>query len=357
VKKLLLIIVLALVIALPLLGAKEFKKIDQWNLGNIGNKGIYAIISRGIIDKDGHVVVRVEKQKTSVLITPKDVFFFAPWGEGGDDLYLCITMCPFGDDIAMVEYMQQRIKIFTKKENKYVWKKTIRLKSTGNNQIMRSLVFLNDKWFIAGPCPLERFQEGKPQTISFLRVRDRDGKLLKDLLISVVENTYKSDQMDFYVVFDGSRVLYLAEDELKVHEISPEKLKVTKEIALKVTDYYKKMPEDFYVYKEKHLSVSGSSIRMRDWEYWQTSYSRIVHVIIEDGYLVIQTRVCDAKLKKFALLFYDLETFELKHTIFIDDMLLDSRAGKYYFYANGNPGKDEEADKCIINIFAFEDKK
>jgi len=346
------IFTLVLVIAFPLLGAKEFKKINQWNHGD---KGIYTYVSRGVIDKDGHIVVRVEPQKTSLLITPKDVFFFAPWGEGGDDLYLCSTMCPFGDDIAMVEYMQQRIKIFTKKENKYAWKKTIRLKTAPYNQTMRSLVFFMDKWFIAGPAPLEIYREGHSTKTAFLKIMNKEGNPLKDMLISEVRNSFKTNHIYFFVVSDACRVLFMAEDELKVHEISPEKLEVTKEIALKIPDYYKKMPEDFYVYKKEYFNPSSSMDK--DIEYWRTSYSGIVDVIIEDGYLVIQTRTGDAKLKKFALLFYDLETFELKHTVFIDDMLLGSRAGKYYFYANGNPGIDEEADKCIINIYTFEVKK
>jgi len=351
-KKVLWIIVIAVVIFFPLRGEKEFKKISQWKHGD---KGIYVQISKGIIDKDGHIVIRLEKQKTSALITPKDVFFFAPWGEAGDDLYLCITMCLYGDDIAMVEQPQQRIKIFTKKENNYAWKRTIRLKNEEYTQTMRSIVFLDDKWFIAGPCPLEKYQDVHPMTMSFLKIRDSEGKSIKELLISKVQNYFKANQMDFYVVADRNRVFFLAEDELKVHMISLEKLRISKEITLKTPAYYKKMPEDFYVYKKEYFNHSNTLIR--NFDYWQSSYSRIMHVIIEDGYLVIQTRTCNSKLKKFALLFYDLQTFELKQTFFINDMLLGSRSGKYYFYANGNPGRDEDANECLINIYTFEEKK
>jgi len=352
--KLLLIVLVVLVTIFPLRGAMEFKKISQWDHGD---KEIYAYVSRGIIDKDGHVVIRTEKQKRSVLITPKDVFFFAYWGEAGDDLYLCSTMCPYGDDIAMVEMMQQRIKIFTKIENKFVWKKTVRLKTGPYTQAIRSIVFLKDKWFAAGPSPLERYhdEDKKPTTISFLTIYDTEGKPIKQLLISKVQNIFKANQMYYYLISDGNRILLMAEDELKVHVVSPTKLEVTKKIALKIPGYYKKMPEDFYIYKKKYFNPRSSIDK--DIEYWETSYSRILHMIVEDGYLVIQIQTCDEKLKKFALLFYDLQTFELKQTYFIDDLLLGSRAGKYYFYANGNPDLNENADECIINIYAFEDKK
>ena len=67
-------------------------------------------------------------------------------------------------------------------------------------------------------------------------------------------------------------------------------------------------------------------------------------------------RTCEAKLKKFALLFYNAENFKLERTIFTNDLLLGAKDGKYYFYANGDPGRDEEAEEFIIHIYSFGDK-
>jgi hypothetical protein len=52
-------------------------------------------------------------------------------------------------------------------------------------------------------------------------------------------------------------------------------------------------------------------------------------------------------------LFYNTKTFKLERTILINDRLLGIRDGKYYFYANGDPKYDEEADECIIKIYSF----
>ena len=36
---------------------------------------------------------------------------------------------------------------------------------------------------------------------------------------------------------------------------------------------------------------------------------------------------------------------------------LASRDGKYYFYANGKPGLDDETGECIINFYSFVEEK
>jgi hypothetical protein len=78
---------------------------------------------------------------------------------------------------------------------------------------------------------------------------------------------------------------------------------------------------------------------------------------VDGDYLVVQIRTCRDDMKKFALLFYSAKTFKLEKTVFLNDFLLGARAGKFYFFANGNPGRDEDTEEIVINVYAFEKKK
>ena len=72
--------------------------------------------------------------------------------------------------------------------------------------------------------------------------------------------------------------------------------------------------------------------------------------------MVLQVRTCSKELKKFAMLFYNVDTLKLEKTVFTDGFFIGARDGKYYFYHNGNPGRDEGVDECIIDVYAFEGK-
>jgi hypothetical protein len=332
----------------PLLGKEEFKKVDQWNHGD---QGIYKHLDRGIIDGDGNVITRTGNTR-SLLITPKHVFSFAPTGQGPGDIYILAAACHYQNDLAMLEYTQ-RLKIFKKKENKYVWKETKWLKRDKYNQKITDILFYKDKWFLAGQHPLNYNKNEKTKTVSLLRVFNEDGKPVKELITRNLNILDRTSEMKYYVVLHGDRLLFLAENELKVHEISPEKMEVQKEVKLETPAFYKKMPGDFY--KNKHYSDTKDFVK--DIQYWMTSYSRIINVLVENGLLVIQIRTCSEELKKFAVLFYDADSLELKKTFFINDFLLGARNGIYYFYANGRPGLDDDIDECTINLYEFKGKK
>ncbi|UCH97251.1 MAG: hypothetical protein JSV88_10480 [Candidatus Aminicenantes bacterium] len=335
---------------LPLLGIEEFKKINQWNHGD---QEIYKHLSRGIIDGDDHVITRTGGWGArSLLITPKDVVSFAPIGQGPGDIYLLCASCPYQNDLAMVEY-SQKLKIFTKKDNKYAWKETKWLKRDRYNQKITDMLFFKDKWFLAGHHPLNINESKKKKTVSLLRIFDKDGKPIKELIIREIDIHERQCEMEHFVVLHDDRLFFLFENELKVYEIPLEKLEVTKEVKLEIPSFYKKMPEDFYMFKR----YTNTKDFVKDIQYWMTSYSRIINVLIEDGLLVLQLRTCKEELKKFALLFYDADSLELKKTFFIDDFLLGARKGIYYFYANGRPGLDDDIDECIINLYSFTGKK
>jgi hypothetical protein len=145
----------------------------------------------------------------------------------------------------------------------------------------------------------------------------------------------------------------MIENELKVYVVSTKTLEIIKEVQLEIPPFYKKMPESFYAWKE----YKDRSELPLDIEKWDMGYSSIQGIAVDGNYLVVQIRTPVEKMKKFALLFYNAETFKLERTVFLDDYLLDVKDGKYYCYANGNPGRDENTDECIINIYSFEEKK
>jgi hypothetical protein len=83
--------------------------------------------------------------------------------------------------------------------------------------------------------------------------------------------------------------------------------------------------------------------------------SSITEAAVDGNWLVVQVRTCSAKEKKFALLLYNVENnFKLEKNVFTDDFLLDVKDGKYYCFANGDPGRDDDTDQCIINIYSWE---
>ena len=343
------LIIIMLIAMMGFLSAEEeFIRIEQWNHGD---QELYVGIDGPLIDKDGHMVAYFGKLGAR-LITPDNVTAFAPLGQGPSDAYLVCGICQYNDDIAFVE-LYHKIKIFTKKGNTYAWKATNWLKRDYYPQIIRDVIFFKDKWFLAGDNTIS--EKGEKFEKSLIKVFDSAGKPIKVLIERVYNGKNAFHQMDHYIVHNNKdRVFFLAENELKVYVICPDKLEILKEVNLEIPAFYKKMPDDFYVFK---LYENDSRDFYRDYQKWKTSYSRIVRVKQEGNYLAIQIRTFGEKQKKFAVLFYNVDTFKLEKIFSTDDLFLATRDGKYYFYANGNPGYDEGTDNCIINIYAFKEKK
>jgi hypothetical protein len=161
-------------------------------------------------------------------------------------------------------------------------------------------------------------------------------------------------EMRYYVeAFGKDTVLFLAENELKAKVISSKTLDVNQEVNLEAPYFYKKKPEDFYKYRR----YEGYDELNNDLEKWALGYSAITGAVFFQGKLILQVRTCSDKLKKFALLVYDTKTWKLESTFFINDLLLGSKDGKFYFFANGNPGRDDDTDDCIINIYSLIDSE
>ncbi|MFC2156109.1 hypothetical protein ACFLRB_06445 [Acidobacteriota bacterium] len=341
------ILLFILILALFLNGAKTFEKIETWHPGD----ETFGPFSFGIIDEDGKIIAAFFYSGNRV-ITPNKIIKIAPRGQGPGDLTDMMALFHHNNDIAFVE-RADKVKIFQKEGETYKIKEIKWLKRGKYAHTISDGIYLDNKWFLAGFEMIDADIDKKIQHISFLKIYDKEGKPLKNLIKKQLDKANQFYLMDYYVVNYKDFVYFLPENELTVHLISLKELQVEKVVKLEIPEFYKKMPADFYAWKM--YNKPNESLR-KDFETWKTSYSRINKVVTADDYLVLQMRTCSDKLKKFALLFYNANTFKLEKTIFINDLLINTRDSKYYFFANGDPGRDEEAEDVKIHICSFRGK-
>jgi hypothetical protein len=328
--------------------AENLKFIEQWkHPGEIFDK-----LATGKVDKDGHVVGLFFKTPIS-LISKEKVTHIIPFGEGPSDLAGCYTFFRYGDGLAFVE-RNFKIKIFTKKNGTYVWKETLWLKKGPVGHSPKNGVFFDNKIFLTGFT--EPIQSKIKNEATLVRVYDTKGDLLKDLVKTKSITGSRLYMMIYHIVpYKNDRLLFLPSNELKVSVISAKSLEVVKEASLQIPSFYKKMPGNFY-FRESYANPRYNFAR--DLEEWAAGYSRVTTCGVDKSYLVVQIRTCSEKMKKFALLFYNADTFKLENTIYTDDFLLDIKDGKYYFFENGEPGLDEDACEDLnINICKLEQQK
>lgn len=325
-------------------GAVKFKQIDQWRHDEIFGYDFFSFING-----DDHLVGGF-RHIGCRMVTPDKIIKFAPRGQGPSDLSTFMTAFPYKKgDIAIVE-MPMKIKIFTKHKDTYVWQETKWLKQGRTLQMIKDGVFYDGKFFLAG-----RGMSGKNSRgieYAFLKIFNDNGKLLKELIKRTYSEPDQFNLMKHHVsILSPGHVIYLPENELKLSVISSEKLVMIKEVDLEIPSFYKPMPKDFYIFKKYNNPKDNFSL---DIETWATEYSSITEVAVDGKFLVVQVRTCSDEMKKFALLFYNVEkNFKLERTEFTNDFLLDIKDGKYYCFANGNPGRDEDTDECKIKIFSL----
>ncbi|MGE5344111.1 MAG: hypothetical protein ACM3SY_21810 [Candidatus Omnitrophota bacterium] len=325
----------------------NFKRIDQWKHDDMCGMHFYSFI-----DKDNNVI-GVFYKGLNFIISRDKLVKFANWGEGPSELMGLEAFFEYKGDLAIVE-RADKMKIFTKKDGTYVWKETKWLKRGRYLHAVKNGIFFDNKFFLAGVEDAEYVPHKKYTDTYFLRVLDEKGNLLKQQIKKTVTGDFNWINIKHYITgYKKDRVFYLTEHEPKVTVISSKTLEIVKEIALEVPPFYKKMPKDFYITK---ANISTAEFN-RSLENWSMGYSKITNCCTTDKHLVLQIRTCNNKMKKFALLFYNAETFKLENTIFIDDFFLGYKDGKYYFFANGNPSIDDDTDDFIINIYAFTPEK
>jgi len=329
--------------------AETLQRFDQWKHPD---KVVYNIWD-GKIDKDNELILQYGTGPLG-LVSREKFTHFAPTGQAPSELQYCYNYFRYGTDFAFME-LPDKIKIFTKKNGTYVWKETKWLKRGPGSIMPLDGLFFDGKLFFSGFHSADPNRK-KGDDVYLVRVYDLKGNVLKNLIRKVYRDGNRLSQLIFHLVpYKTDRVFFIPANELKVSVIRAKELDVAREVPLQIPPFYKKMPAHFYFresYGDRKHDLG------RDIEEWEMGYSRITRCRIDQNYLVIQVRTCSPKMKKFALLFYNAETFKLENTIFTDDYLLDIADGKYYFFENGEPGRDDEAgDECMINIYKRVNKK
>jgi len=327
-------------------GAEVFKRIDRW-----GHDESFGCDFFSFIDSDNHVVGGFYMSENSI-ITPEKIVKFAPRGEGPGDIMSGCAAFPYKEDIIFFE-LNGKAKVFTKKNGTYDWKETRWFKTGKYGHIIKEGIFFDNKFFLTGYEQLD--YKSNEWDASFLKVYDENGQPLKQLIRKTFTKPNRFSEMKYHIAgYKTDRVLFLPENKLNVTIVSTKNLEIIKEVDLEFSGFYKKMPEDFYVFKK----YDNPKNFLLDIETWATGYSGITEAAVDGNWLVVQVRTCSKKEKKFALLFYNIENnFKLEKTVFTNDFLLDVKDGKYYCFANGDPGRDDDTDQCIINIYAWEKTK
>jgi len=336
------ILIVFFILTVGVNGADSFKELDRWKLEDepFGRRFV------SVVDCDYHVVGGFFKSPIRIL-TPRKILKFGNYGQGPSDLTDAQAVFMYKGDLAIVE-RADKLKIFSKKDGIYKWKETKWFKRGKGPHKVRDAVYFDNKFFFAGHEGIS-YSAGS-QEVAFLKVFDHEGNVLKQLIRKTTPGDRRLWEMRYYIEpYGKEKVFFLAENELKVSVISSKELKVLDEIPLEAPSFYTKMPKEFYKFKK----ADGFAELNRELENWAMGYSAITETTLFKDKLILQIRTCSPNHKKFALLIYDVKSWKLERTFFTDDLLLGSRDGKFYFFANGNPGRDEDTDQCIINVLTF----
>ncbi len=331
----------------------EFKRVGQWKHDELLTHDTFSFI-----DKDNNLVAAMGRGY-SMVMTPNKITKFGFFGQAPNDLTLTRAGFFYKGDLAIVE-QTDKIKVFTRKGENYVWKETKWLKRGIWAHIIREGLFYDGKFFISGmegisdeTGPLKTFYK----KYSHLKVYAENGDSLKQLIQKSFDNPTFLIELKYHLAgYHSDRVFFMPANELKVSAISTNTLAVAKEVQLEAPSFYKKMPETFYAWDE-NIMKKGFGKHFVLFDEWEMGYSSVQEMVVDGNTLVVQIRTANPKMKKFALLFYNADSFKLEKTVFLDDYLLDVKDGKYYTYQNGNPGLDDDTEECIINIYSFVSKK
>jgi len=327
----------------------QLERIDQWKFDH--EPLVY--IGNTYISKDNSII-GIIRDVWGTEITKTEIKQFAGYGDGPNQVIFPTMIFSYGNDIVIHE-LAGRIKIFTKKEGGYTFKNSRWLKKKELPFIPRQGVFFENRIFIAGPQDLKQSQQSCQYAL--ISVYDEKGNLIKLLM----EKNWESNQphygdMIYYIsVFKNNQLVFAAENEPSITLISPKSMEVVKEVKLQVPSFYKKMPEKFYTSEltSPPGKVGDPGYFLKMMETYKTGYSMIYNLNFDanQNALILQMRTCDKKLKRYAILVYNADTFKLEHTLYTDDYLVGVKDGKFYCFANGNPGWDGDIDDVVFNIY------
>jgi len=327
----------------PLLDGKRFhfEMQESW----VHDRFFGGSLFGSVIDDDGDLIAQFQRD-TTFIANKRHIADFRPVGEGPADLDSCFGATLYGPKkVAIMGFMGRKIKIFQKENGVYEWEETIHRRAIRNAHAVEDLVFYEDKWFIGGASVWPK--EGNPKEFVnyHILVLQKDGTLLKRLLKTELEENLASRWMRYYLSGHKDKLYFMAEHDLRVHVVSPTELKILESPRLKPPLFYKPMPDD--AYREKTLNPEAFEPTLSK---WHTSYSSVTNIALAQGHLIVQLRTATPGKPRFALMFYDLERFELADMLFANDQLVAYKDDLFYFYKDGMPYDDDDAGPFHIDI-------
>jgi len=310
-------------------------------------------ISGSFFDSQDNLILTFRRHP--VAVSKNKVVPFATYGQGPDEATRVYTVCQYRREIALFEDIG-KIKIFQAQGEKYVSKQTIWLKRDPFPFFLKTALFYQNYFFLAGLKIMNVPASADKMNIANMQIFDESPKTPgKNILL---ENGVKIDrqyEIERFLIPYDDYVLYLKQSEPKVYFISLKTLDVEKSVKLTVPEIYKPMPKDFYMRKDYQGDHTAYLI---DLETWATSYSAITRAILyRNSYLLLQIRTCAEKPARFALLFYNLKNdCSLEKVIYLNDLLLAEKDGLLYCYKDGNPDLDENVEDFEIIIYKLQDQ-
>ncbi len=274
-----------------------------------------------------------------VRVNKKGVSLLAPKGEGPGEL-----RSPFNffikDDLIGAAETYGKISFFKIKKNSYEFQNSIFLKPS--LQIRTSVFECGGKFYVGGFLP------APPRTLAkgyFLTIYGKSGKPLNKTLFLDFKKNSRIYLSRTFIRRHKDRLFVVLEFSPTIYWLNCGEEEIRGKIGLKMPDFYIPMrnlppPPEGIISKRRLQEI---------YESWEGSYSRIEQIAMDGNYMILQIRTL--KKPKFALLFYDLKDFSLSKVYLVDDRLLGVKNGTFYFFANGNPGFDEEAGEIKIKIY------
>jgi len=319
----------------------SFEIQDSW----VQDRCLGGSLFASVIDDDGDMIAQFMRETT--FIANKDhIADFRPTGEGPTDLDSCYGATRIAKNtVAIIDWMGRKIKIFKKENGLYEWQETVHRSPSQNFHTIDDLAFYDNKWFIGGVSVWPNEKNSKDFFHYHILVAERDGRTITHILKSDFNKNTMSRLMRYYLKLHQGKLYFMAEHELKIHVVSPTELKTLTSQRLKPPPFYKFKPKD--AYKEQRLNDQEFAETLSK---WHTSYSSVTNIALAQGHLIVQLRTATPGKPRFALMFYDLERFELADMLFADDQLVAYKDDLFYFYKDGMPYDDDDAGPFHIDI-------
>jgi len=337
-----------LVLFTSFLNSQQINLIKEWK----HEKELLGKLLYSVVDEQGDLMAFFDKEGL-FLINDEKCSLISAFGEGpGEWSNVVRGICQYKNGVAMRE-LHGRVKLFIRNDSGYVFDKSIWVNSVSPAMLGKDLFYYNKRFIIIGMEMLK--VEETDFRVNRLKVFEEESLKAQG---SFINEQYKGPtsqyETTFFLVVDQKKLLAVKENDLLVYEIDLDNLKEERVVKLKIPEGYRRMPPDFYQFKQNQ----SNNQFVKNLEQWSTSYSAVTKAVIVKNKLVIQIRSFDQSDMKFAFLIYDIHNgYLLENIIKTNDILLGQHQNLLYCFKNGCPLLDDEADSLTISLFSFGEKQ